>query len=138
MFVRNLILQLRKWRENINRKPLVLRGARQVGKTTLVKEFGKEFDAFISLNLEKEDADIFRKFSKVEDVWQYVCMKHHLVQDRNKKTLLFIDEIQEEIGLAVKPQELELLYSAREDEQDVFFDLYYMKKDFDVENHAKV
>ena len=43
-----------------------------------------------------------------------------------------IDEIQEEIGLAVKPQELELLYSSREDEQDVFFDLYYMKKDFEI------
>lgn len=43
-----------------------------------------------------------------------------------------IDEIQEEIGLAVKPQELKLLYSAREDEQDVFFDLYYMKKDFEI------
>ena len=43
-----------------------------------------------------------------------------------------IDEIQEEIGLAVKPEELELLYSSREDEQDVFFDLYYMKKDFEI------
>ena len=43
-----------------------------------------------------------------------------------------IEEIQEEIGLAVKPEELELLYSAREDEQDVFFDLYYMKKDFEI------
>ena len=43
-----------------------------------------------------------------------------------------IDEIQEEIGLTVEPQELELLYTAREDEQDVFFDLYYMKKDFEI------
>ena len=43
-----------------------------------------------------------------------------------------IDEIQEEIGLVVKPEELELLYTAREDEQDVFFDLYYMKKDFEI------
>ena len=43
-----------------------------------------------------------------------------------------IDEIQEEIGLNVKPEELELLYSSREDEQDVFFDLYYMKKDFEI------
>ena len=40
-----------------------------------------------------------------------------------------IDEIQEEIGLKVKPEELELLFSGREDEQQVFFDLYYMKKD---------
>lgn len=43
-----------------------------------------------------------------------------------------IDEIQEEIGLAVKSEELELLYSSREDDQDVFFDLYYMKKDFEI------
>ena len=43
-----------------------------------------------------------------------------------------IDEIQEEIGLVVEPEELELLYTAREDEQDVFFDLYYMKKDFEI------
>ena len=43
-----------------------------------------------------------------------------------------IDEIQEEIGLIVEPEELELLYTAREDEQDVFFDLYYMKKDFEI------
>lgn len=43
-----------------------------------------------------------------------------------------IDEIQEEIGLTVRPEELELLYTAREDEQDVFFDLYYMKKDFEI------
>ena len=43
-----------------------------------------------------------------------------------------IDEIQEEIGLTVKPEELELLYSAREDEAQVFFDLYYMKKDIDL------
>ena len=45
-----------------------------------------------------------------------------------------IDEIQEEIGLTVKPEELELLYTAREDDQDVFFDLYYMKKDFEISN----
>lgn len=43
-----------------------------------------------------------------------------------------IEEIQEELGLTVKPEELELLYSAREDEHDVFFDLYYMKKDIDL------
>ncbi len=96
MFKRELIFQLRKWRDNPNRKPLVLRGARQVGKTTLVKEFAKEFDAFISLNLEKDDVDVFCRFKKVEDVWQYLCVKHRVVQDKTKKTLLFVDEIQEE------------------------------------------
>ena len=78
MFARNLIHQLRQWKENPRRKPLVLRGARQVGKTTLVKEFGKEFDSFISLNLEKEDSEIFRRFSNVNDVWQYLCLKNQI------------------------------------------------------------
>ena len=51
MIERDLMQQLRAWRDSPRRKPLVLRGARQVGKTTLVKEFGKEFDALIALNL---------------------------------------------------------------------------------------
>ena len=67
-----------------------------MGKTTLVKEFGKEFDSFISLNLEKEDAVLFRRFGNVNDIWQYLCLKNHIVQDKSKDILLFIDEIQEE------------------------------------------
>ena len=98
MFARELMQQLRRWKDNPRHKPLVLRGARQVGKTTLVKEFGKEFDFFISLNLEKEDSEIFRRFSNVHDVWQYLCLKNHVVQNREKSVLLFIDEIQEEPG----------------------------------------
>lgn len=43
-----------------------------------------------------------------------------------------MSEIQEELGLIVKPEELELLFSGREDDQQVFFDLYYMKKDFEI------
>ena len=97
MYKRELILQLRNWRENPKRKPLVLRGARQVGKTTLIEEFGKEFDTFVCLNLEKKaDAEAFYKFNKAEEIWRYVCLKKHLVQEKNKATLLFIDEIQEE------------------------------------------
>ena len=45
-----------------------------------------------------------------------------------------IAEIQEEIGIQVDPKELELLYSAREDYAQVFFDLYYMKKDLEITN----
>ncbi|MGM9823956.1 MAG: AAA family ATPase, partial [Muribaculaceae bacterium] len=98
MFTRELIEQLRQWRENPRRKPLVLRGARQTGKTTLIKEFGKEFDSFIPLNLEKTDAELFRNFSNVNDIWQYICLKNHITQDKSKQVLLFIDEIQEEPG----------------------------------------
>lgn len=45
-----------------------------------------------------------------------------------------ITEIQEEIGLTVKEEELELIYAGREDTERVFFDIYYLKKDFDINN----
>ena len=46
------LLLLEHWRIKKGRKPLVLRGARQVGKTTLVRDFSKSYSQFISLNLE--------------------------------------------------------------------------------------
>ena len=47
MYERELITQLRRWSENTPHKPLVIRGTRQVGKSTLVREFGRDFDIFI-------------------------------------------------------------------------------------------
>ncbi|MBR5689322.1 MAG: ATP-binding protein, partial [Prevotella sp.] len=96
MYSRELVIQLREWKSRRNHKPLVLRGARQVGKTTLVKEFGKEFDVFIYLNLEKKDAGIFQHFDRANDIWQYLQLKHHVTQIKDTSILLFIDEIQEE------------------------------------------
>ena len=54
MFNRNILSELRAWAALIpeQRKPLVLRGARQVGKTTAVDLFAKEFDQYIKLNLD--------------------------------------------------------------------------------------
>ena len=46
MIERLIITELRKWRFRNNRKPLILRGARQVGKTTIVNVFAKEYDVF--------------------------------------------------------------------------------------------
>ena len=56
MFKRNIETQLHKWAENPSRKPLILRGARQVGKTTVVNQFAENFENFISINLEKSAA----------------------------------------------------------------------------------
>ncbi len=58
MFNRIYLDKLRKWAKEVDRKPLVLRGARQIGKTTLVEIFAKEFDQYIYLNLEKETDSI--------------------------------------------------------------------------------
>ena len=43
-----------------------------------------------------------------------------------------ITEIKEEIGLDVKPEELKLIYTGREDKEQVFFDLFFLKKDIDI------
>ena len=45
-----------------------------------------------------------------------------------------ITEIKEEIGLDVKPEELKLIYTGREDKEQVFFDLFFLKKDIDIKN----
>lgn len=67
MFERRIQKQLHEWAEKNNRKPLILRGARQVGKTTIVEQFGKEFDNFLSLNLEKKEAkDLFESTDDVK------------------------------------------------------------------------
>ena len=96
MFERSLITQMRLWSSRSPHKPLVIRGARQVGKSTLVREFGKEFDVFIEVNLDlSADAAIFQRTDKVEDIWQYLCLRNRIVSDHSKRMLLFIDEIQE-------------------------------------------
>lgn len=54
-FNRIQILDLIRWKINSERKPLILQGARQVGKTSLVKEFGVNyFDDFAYFNFEEE------------------------------------------------------------------------------------
>ncbi len=97
MIDRLLMTDLQLWSEKDNRKPLVLRGARQVGKTTLVDEFSKRYDVYIKLNLEQSaDAYIFSKSDNVREIYQYLCVQKHVVIDTTKRTLLFIDEIQNE------------------------------------------
>ena len=96
MYDRDLIYQMREWAGRKSRKPLVIRGARQVGKSTLVQEFGREFDVYIEVNLElSDDAQIFLQTDNVKEIWQYLCLKNHVISDQSKRMLLFIDEIQE-------------------------------------------
>lgn len=96
MFTRIAIDYLRQWAQKEERKPLVLRGARQVGKTTLVKLFATDFDAYIYLNLEeKENLELFAADSSFEDLLEGIFFKAG-VKQTSKKTLIFIDEIQNE------------------------------------------
>ena len=72
--------KLLAWKDSEFRKPLVLRGARQVGKTTLVKIFGESFDTFVLLNLElEEDRRIFDNTQSFETVVQRIFLeKKHI------------------------------------------------------------
>lgn len=94
MIERQIINELRKWRLRRNRKPLILRGARQVGKTTIVNEFAKEYSVFLKLNLEKEaDKTLFERYDNINDLVIAIHM-YNSQKIENLPTLLFIDEIQ--------------------------------------------
>jgi len=101
MFKRQLINDLVSWSKKADRKPLVLRGARQVGKTTLVLDFAKKYKQFIHLNLEnKQEKDLFKaaeSFESLVDSIFFISRK----QKNISPTLLFIDEIQNS-GEAIK------------------------------------
>lgn len=94
MFKRDIYNQLQEWAARTGRKPLVLRGARQVGKTTLVNEFARNFENYLHLNLEREeDARLFQGTDKVQEIVQIACFQKNVLL-REGRTLLFIDEIQ--------------------------------------------
>lgn len=83
MIYRQLIEDLTEWSRRGNRKPLVLRGARQVGKTTLVDEFSKQYDCYIKLNLEQSaDAKAFSISDDVAEIFQYLCLQKKIVVDK--------------------------------------------------------
>lgn len=92
---RALIQHLRKWRASTVRKPLILRGARQVGKTYLVNQFGQEFHSFVSVNLERQPT-IASLFSENLDPKQLLQHLQLITGQRiiPGETLLFIDEAQ--------------------------------------------
>jgi len=96
MFKRQLLLELEKWRQNKPRKPLVIRGARQVGKTTLVNQFAEQYEQYIYLNLElSEDKEPFENFSSIEHLINTLFFLKNKTVAKKSTTLIFIDEIQE-------------------------------------------
>ncbi|MEI6677081.1 MAG: AAA family ATPase [Mariniphaga sp.] len=96
IFERNLEKNLKIWKKSSGRKPLILRGARQVGKTTLIKKFAKSYQFSILLNLEKPtDAAYFLKYNEVKSIVESLFLSRNISITSIGETLLFIDEIQE-------------------------------------------
>lgn len=91
---RSIEEKLRAWSRSPFRKPLVLRGARQVGKTTAVKQFARNFHQFVSLNLETEDAKMFEGERSIHRLVDRIFFEKQALKEEID-TLIFIDEIQE-------------------------------------------
>ena len=86
---------LEQWRDSKRRKPLVLRGARQVGKTWVLEEFGKKFpDGYVRFNFDKnpEFAQFFQSTKDVHRILQNLAMASG--NKITKNTLIIFDEIQ--------------------------------------------
>jgi len=102
MFYRKVIDNMLAWSKKEDRKPLILRGARQVGKTTAINIFSKQFDNYIYLNLEKyEDKEIFKEKHSINEIFQAILLIKNIKLKKNGRTLVFIDEIQNS-SIAVK------------------------------------
>lgn len=113
-FNRTILGKLREWKIRPDRKPLVLRGARQVGKTTAIEMFARDFGNYIYLNLELfEDRNIFKEEFSIGELFQAILVIKNITLNEGT-TLLFIDEIQNS-PVAVK--KLRYFY---EDKKDLF------------------
>jgi len=96
MHNRNILSELLQWKDTDTRKPLLLRGARQVGKTTIVEMFSKNYEQFININLEiTEEAAPFRHYKNIRHLAEQIFFLKDKNIENLSNTLLFIDEIQE-------------------------------------------
>ena len=93
---REIVKELLKWKESKNRKPLIIHGARQVGKTYIVKHFGKEnYENLIYVNFETNQ-ELSMQIADSIDA-KYIINKLELFFGEKilpEKTLIFFDEIQ--------------------------------------------
>ena len=92
------IEELKKWKKSSKRKPLIIRGARQVGKTWLMKEFGKKYYkkcAYINFEDNSRMKKLFEGDFDLEKILQGLKIESG-VNIEPENTLIILDEIQEE------------------------------------------
>lgn len=86
-----------EWKRNPDRMPLIVRGARQVGKTFSIRQFGKTYESFIEINFatNPEYKNVFSKSFVPKDIIQQISLLNPDFKFLENKTLIFFDEIQE-------------------------------------------
>lgn len=94
---RNALKALMQWKSSEDRKPMVLKGARQVGKTWLMKEFGRTaYDSFVYFNFDEEDElksifEVNKNPQRIVELLSLIAGEKILPE----RTLIIFDEIQE-------------------------------------------
>ena len=94
---RNQIEKLIEWKNNKNKKPLIIRGARQVGKTWLMKEFGEKYYnnyAYINLDKNSRMEQLFSGDLNIDRIIQGLKLESG-ININPTDTLIIFDEIQE-------------------------------------------
>jgi uncharacterized protein len=92
---RKIDIELLDWKDASSKKPLLIRGARQVGKSTAIKNLSKHFDYFIEINFDEQQLyqNLFANTSDVHDLLEQLAIitQTEIIEGR---TLVFLDEIQ--------------------------------------------
>lgn len=100
------------WKNNPNRCPLIIKGARQIGKTNAIRYFGENnYKVFIEINfaLKPEFKSIFNKSFDVDEIVKEITLRLPEVEIVPNETLIFFDEMQDCVSVATS------LKSFRED-----------------------
>ena len=94
---RHIDSYLQSWKQSVSRKPLLVRGARQVGKSSSVRELGRQFEYFLEINFEKKENQdakkIFERNSSPKRISDELFAMFS-IPVLPGKTLLFLDEVQ--------------------------------------------
>ncbi len=105
MIHRKLEKELQRFRDSSEKKALLVTGARQVGKTFIIREFGKQYDSFVEINF-YENIAARALFENARDSKELLLRISAIAEAQliPGKTLIFLDEVQEckEIVTAIK------------------------------------
>lgn len=96
MLTRKIDSFLKEWKYKTNKKPLIISGARQIGKTTSIRLFGKQYKSFIEINFitSPEYKSIFDNGFEVEEILKAISLLNPNSKFIENDTLILFDEIQ--------------------------------------------
>ena len=99
------------WKNSPNKLPLIIKGARQIGKTNAIRNFGKNnYESFIEINfaLEPEFKTIFDRTFNVDEIIKEITIRRPEIVLKPQNTLIFFDEMQECVSTATSLKSLSI------------------------------